>query len=65
MYSVTYLLTYLPNGVESLQLNPLLLKKFPAFYGTRSFITALTYFTIFFFSHLSILFIQMLVVIVM
>ena len=40
---LTYLLTYLHHGAESFLKNqPLfkLVKKFPAFYGTRRFITA-------------------------
>ena len=44
-YLLTYLLTYLLHGAESflLQLTGLqLVKKFPAFHGTRRFITAFT-----------------------
>jgi len=41
----TYLLTYLLHGAESFLRRKLVLqlvKKFPAFYGTRKFITLLT-----------------------
>jgi hypothetical protein len=44
-YLLTYLLTYLLHGAESFLRSWLVLqlvKKFPAFYGTRKFITVLT-----------------------